>query len=410
MTHIPATTSPPAPGATAAAATGITPTVRPAETLSATRPPVYSGVVVYIFAFDIAYDMSRAPLKELLGQPVAQFAVDASKRNPRQLFFYRAEMVRLPTLERIGPRGPLRLDRTVKLLPVGAISIRVRAAFQVERLSDLVAYHDLKFTSGVYLYDEVMALAEEVRKELAPHAIRPVAKLVDEEAYTVFCLKPVVEGGAAADPAAMNTETWLARNRREVAALLTEEDDASRLSEQEAVDSTSKYLSYYGQDLVVVDWDAALVMDEPRNFDETLYLMELANVQLAEMEAYDRLLDDVLENSYRDLSRRHPIVGYSSSVQRSLREIRIDLARLSDELLNITKFFGDWHMARTYKTIADRFHLSDWHRTIDDKLKTLDDMYQLLAADRNNRMMLTLEVAIVVLFIVDVVILVMEYR
>jgi len=376
----------------------------------ATPATGYSGEVVYIFAFDIAYDMSRAPLKTMLGQPVAQFAVDASKRNPRQLFFYRAEMVRLPALERIGPRGPMRLERTVKLLPVGAISITVRAHFEVERLSELVAYHDLKFNNGIYLYDEVMALAEEARKELAPHSVRPVAKLADEEAYTVFCLKPVVEGGSDGQRSPLNTEGWLARNRREVAALLTEEDDATRLSEQEAADSTCKYLSYYGRDLVVVDWDAALVMDEPRNFDETLYLMELANVQLAELEAYDRLLDDVVENSYRDLSRRHPVLGYSSTVQRSLREIRIDLARLSDELLNITKFFGDWHMARIYKTISERFHLEDWHRTIDEKLKTLDDMYQLLATDRNNRMMMTLEVLIVLLFIIDVVILVMGRR
>ena len=50
-------------------------------------------------------------------------------------------------------------------------------------------------------------------------------------------------------------------------------------------------MSYYEHDLVVVDWDAALVIDEPSQFDQTLYLMELANLQLAELEAYDRILD-----------------------------------------------------------------------------------------------------------------------
>ena len=35
-----------------------------------TRP--YVGEVVYVFAFDLAYDMSRKPVRELLGQPVAQ--------------------------------------------------------------------------------------------------------------------------------------------------------------------------------------------------------------------------------------------------------------------------------------------------------------------------------------------------
>src|SRR5207247_3377847 len=101
----------------------------------------YVGEVVYIYAFDVAYEMTRQPVKELLGQPVAQFVVDASKRSPRQLFFYRPQMVRLPPLERIGPQGPARMERAIKLLPVGAISITVRVPFSVSQLDDLVAFH-----------------------------------------------------------------------------------------------------------------------------------------------------------------------------------------------------------------------------------------------------------------------------
>src|SRR5437667_12896126 len=99
----------------------------------------YVGEVVYIYAFDVAYEMMRLPVRELLGQPVAQFSVDASKRGPKQLFFYRPQMVRLPPLERIGPRGPLRLERVVKLLPVGAVSITVSVPFEVARIEELVA-------------------------------------------------------------------------------------------------------------------------------------------------------------------------------------------------------------------------------------------------------------------------------
>ena len=148
----------------------------------------YTGEVVYIYAFDVAYDMTRQPVRELLGQPVAQFVVDASKRSPRQLFFYQPEMVRLPPLERIGPRGPVRVERVIKLLPVGAISITVRVPFAVEHVEDLVGYHDLQFTNGS-LSDEVRRLAEEVRSELASHYIRPARQLAEEEAYTVFCIE-----------------------------------------------------------------------------------------------------------------------------------------------------------------------------------------------------------------------------
>src|ERR1051325_12231680 len=82
-------------------------------------PVRYRGEVVYIYAFDVAYEMTRQPIRELLGQPVAQFSMDASKRSPRHLFFYRPQMIRLPPLERIGPHGPVRVARTAKILPVG---------------------------------------------------------------------------------------------------------------------------------------------------------------------------------------------------------------------------------------------------------------------------------------------------
>jgi hypothetical protein len=325
--------------------------------------------------------------------------VDASKRSPRHLFFFRPQMVRLPPLERIGPRGPVRVERAIKLLPVGALSITIRVPFEVEQIEGLVEYHDLQFSNGS-LHQEVRQLAEEVRRELEPYYIRPVAHLAEEEAYTVFCVdSPLL----TVDGTPLNAENWLRANRRSVASLLTQEPDIDHLSKQEAEESTGRFLSYYEHDLVVVDWDAALILDQRQHFDETLYVMELANLQLAELEAYDRILDGSLERAYRDLATRS--MRGRSSIMRELREIRIDLARFSDELSNITKFFGDWHLARIYENVSARFHLAEWHRTIDDKLQTLDNLYQLLNHDQTNRWMLVLEVTIVLLFVIDLVIL-----
>jgi hypothetical protein len=365
----------------------------------------YAGEVVYIYAFDVAYEMTRQPVLELLGQPVAQFVVDGGKRSPRHLSFYRPQMVRLPALDRIGPGGrTLRIERAIKLLPVGALSVTVRIPFEVQRIEDLVAYHDLQFDHGS-LHDEVRQLAEEVRRELVPHYIRPVPQLAEEEAYTVFCIESPVWMD---DGTPLTTENWWRAHRRAVASLLTQEPDSDHLSKQEADESTGRCLSYYEHDLVVVDWDAALIIDQKQNFDETLYVMELANLQLAELEAYDRILDEALERAYRDLTSR-PVRGRANML-RELRELRIDLARFSDELSNISKFFGDWHLARIYENVSARFHLADWHKTIDGKLKTLADLYQLLNHDQTNRWMLMLELTIVLLFVVDLVILMLGFK
>jgi hypothetical protein len=359
----------------------------------------YCGEVVFMYAFDVAYEMKREPIEYVLGQKAEPYTLGASKRSPRHIFFYKPQMVKLPDVERVGPYGAIKLERVVKLLPVGAISVTVSVPFAVDRLEDLVVFHDLQLDTGS-LADEVRQIAEDVRRELEPFYIRPVPKLMEEEAYTVFCMEAPL---TTSEGLPMTAENWLHAHRRQVAALLTQESDVRHLSRQEAEENTVKYLSYYQNDVIVIDWDAALLVDEEPDFDETLYIMELANLQLAELEAYDRILDEALDKAYRDLSR-HPLRS-RKRMMRDLKEIRIDLARFSDELSNITKFFGDWHLARIYKSIAERFHLGEWHRTIDDKLKTLDGLYEILKHDYSTRLMLILEAAIVLLFIVDLFVL-----
>src|SRR5579872_5986698 len=110
------------------------------DTPAQTQP--FTGEVVYLYAFDVANEMARKPVERLLGQPLAEFSAEASKRSPRQLLFYRPYMVRLPTEERLGPQRPVRLERAVKLLPVGAISITVRVPFKCSSIDQLVAFHD----------------------------------------------------------------------------------------------------------------------------------------------------------------------------------------------------------------------------------------------------------------------------
>lgn len=368
------------------------------QTPQPTNSRLYTGQVVYIYAFDLAYDMKRQQLPELLGEPIQDYCIGPSKRSPKQLFFYRPQMVVLPPVLREGPAGTVEIRRSIKIFNIGAVSIQFCVPFGVDKLEDLVAYHDLDFVSGP-VRQEASQLAEQALNQLRPYCVRAVPYLGPPEDYTVFCLYQLPQAGNYG----IHAEDWLKENTSQVAALLTQEQDAAHLSAQEAAESTQQYLTYYYSDLVVVDWDAALVVGEQDSLNDILHIMELANVQLVELEAYDRLLDASLDAVYRDLAKRSRHV--SRQIQQNLREIRVDLARLSDELLNITKFFGDWHLARIYRNLSGRFHLADWHGIMREKLKTLGDLYQLLQQDSVNFWMVLLETTIVLLFIIDVVLL-----
>ncbi|MCX8108263.1 MAG: hypothetical protein N3G20_05600 [Verrucomicrobiae bacterium] len=371
--------------------------MQPTTRLTGTQ---YRGEVVYLFAYDIAYELSDVTSTHLLGEKLSTFTVDTGKRSPREAFFYRARMVRLPRATRVGPHGPVEVETVVKVLSVGAISISIRVPFVVNQIEELISYHDLQFGEKSVAV-EARELARKVQRELLPFCDKPVSELADEEAYTVFCIEAPLRTPTG-EP--IKGEAWLRGNSARVACLLMQETDAEQLARQEIRECTGRHLSYYEYDLVVIDWDAALVVDDPAHFEEIVYVMELANVQLAELEAYDRLLDTTLEMPHHDM--RHLSWHRRAAVLRSLRELRIELTRIRDELLNITKFFGDWHLARIYRNVSARFHLADWHKIVDDKLGSIDSYYQLLQHDQTNRWMLTLEATIVLLFIVDVVLLV----
>jgi hypothetical protein len=372
----------------------------------------YRGEVVYIYAYDIAYDIKNEPVEKILTQPTKDYLVGPSKRSPRQMFFYRPRIAEFaPEKRTLGSGQTLEIRKSVKIFGVGAMTIQVRVPIEVDRLEDIVGYHDLKFAERG-LEEEVAEFAESVRRDLAPYCVRPVPALMQAEAYTVFCLArlpgvaqaesglPGVEGQG------VRAEDWLTANRRRVAALLMEEENPEALSKQEVSESTGLYLSYYGDDLVVVDWDSAVVVGQQDSLDDVLHIMELANVQLVELAAYDRVLDEALQLAYSDVNRQR--IRRAGPVLPNLRELRIDLARLSDELSNITKFFGDWHLAKTHRNLADRFHLSDWQRIIVEKTRTLDGLYQILLQNRFNSAMFLLEVMIVLLFIIDLVVLLIK--
>ena len=185
----------------------------------------YSGEIVYIFAFDLAYDMKRERIPGLLGQPVRDYLVEPDKRSPKQMFFYRPQMVTLPEQIHNVRQKDVLVKRSIKLFNVGAISIQIRIPFEAEELSELVAWHNIDL-DGVSLEATVRSLVEDVLQEIRPFCIKPVTGLGQSENYTVFCIKRLPQNGQAA------AEQWLMENRRQVAALLAEEQNAADLAEQ----------------------------------------------------------------------------------------------------------------------------------------------------------------------------------
>ena len=103
---------------------------------------------------------------------------------------------------------------------------------------------------------------------------------------------------------------------------------------REAEESTARYLSYYDNDLVVTT-GMRLLIDEPRDFDETLYIMELREPQLRRNSK--PTTGCWMTRWKRSSLSREQLPVRAAIFLRELREIRIDMARFNDELSNTTR-------------------------------------------------------------------------
>lgn len=352
--------------------------------------------VVFLYAYDVAGELLTERVRSVCGKPVAPLAIPVYRRTPPGFTFFEPSACTLDPLVAESEHGPVDLTVSLRLASIGAMTIVVRGVVEFTVLEDLLACHTLH-VGGRPLDAAIHDIATQVLESLRPHLIKPARNLAEPESYTAFCLSPPSDDPAVVIP-------WFEKSRRRIAALLMGEPDFERLSDQEVLESTEYHFSYYRDDLVVVDWDAALIVDDPRAYAETIRVFELAILQLEELSEYDRVLDRVLAQAYDDLSPKtaHP-TRTRSRVHRELREIRIDLARVTDELSNFTKFFGDWHVARVYEGTSQRLHLDDWAHSVSQKLRTLESLYHLLQEERNSRIMLILEAAIVALFVLDLI-------
>jgi uncharacterized Rmd1/YagE family protein len=69
----------------------------------------------------------------------------------------------------------------------------------------------------------------------------------------------------------------------------------------------------------------------------------------------------------------------------------------------VSKFFGDYYLARVFLGLSKRLHLHDYRRTVEEKLHTLNGLYRTIVDFLESRQNLFLEWAIVLLIVFEIV-------
>lgn len=355
------------------------------------------GKVVYFFAFDVAQEIRTSEVRTVLTEKAPRYQIQVGPAAPKDLPFELPPTAILPALSSSSNVGPITLKPVIKVFDVGVLSISFEAVFDRPDLASLIPFHRLT-VDGAPLERRAEELRSRTIEELKPFMIKPSDESRRPEAYTVFCFESV-DG-----PSDRPVEEWVRSRRQELAQLLGEEPSGPPLAGSQVNEMLRVAQSYSVADYTVIDWDAALVIDRSGYFDDVLYVIEIANLQLEEFRLLDQRLDAFFLRAYEDLDMyfsRPRIFRGPRKIMQALRSIRMDFTKMGEEVTNITKFVGDWYLARVYLGCKDRFHLAHWEASVDQKLNQLDELYSIANAEINNWRMLMLEGVIVGLFLFD---------
>jgi hypothetical protein len=179
------------------------------------------------------------------------------------------------------------------------------------------------------------------------------------------------------------------------------------LSRQEQEEILRARLSYLANDLVVPTWNAAFVYDTEAGAAAAQELFEFANSQLLEFRYYDALLDAELGRIYPDLQHTswwgNLLGGRATRAANELHSLFIDVNEITDRTENALKIVGDIYAARVLALVGARLGVERWKQIVEEKLKTLDDIYRFVVEQVSISRGQFLEIIVVIILILELI-------
>jgi len=372
-------------------APGATPAVRSGDDLLAT------GHVLLYRLWDLGDEIDLEMADRL-------FADSAPAR--RRPVRFEARALSIPTPPLVVALGTSRLalgeqsfdvESTAALFDFGVVSLRLQLSLpRSARWSHLVA-----LAGSLADQPALEALAHE-RRDLLLQRVRPAVRRLHiaatTEDYTVVRLTRLTDAtGNPHDPRRLR--------KRQLAELLLPE--GATLDSRTLASLLAHRSSYTMQDLTVLGWDAALVVEPDPSDSDVELLLEFANAQLLELRIYDDRLDaEVREMGRRIAAARRHAAGFFTRSYRTLLigllTVVADTAELVERAENAFKVTDDVYLGRIYTEAMALFRADAWRADIARKLETLRATYTMLHDETQTTRAHLLEVAIVLLFVLDI--------
>lgn len=361
------------------------------------EPIVRTGAIIAVRLFDVAYAIDLATVERVWAAQARPASRGRLTTTPPKAVAFDVPPVAL-VLDPIT----LALDRTAVAVEVsarvydfGAVSISLRVPVRDLAWSEFVALVSAVDRSvGEGQPDPWADLLHQLRIALAPGLQRPDASSALQEDY----LSGVVH--------TFDQEMTAAQLQERVDLVPLLSGERRRLSEGARQDLLRQRFSYYTDDLVVLTWDRAFIL-EPRGDSDVIDVLEVANAQLLEMRYYDELLDAELPRMY-DLvtAERRKLAPLAArrfaNLARRFQTLVAEVTELTERVDNALQVTEDVYLARIYSSALELFRVSTVSAAVDRKLAIIRDTYSALYDEASSSRSELLEILIVLLIVVEI--------
>lgn len=356
-----------------------------------TQPVVQSGQILCLRLFDVGEDIDLERAEQLLEKTAGVACNRRASRMEDIALPLRLELGKRD-LEIIEIRQPIETSVSMHLYDSGSISVM----FTIDILEGTPLGAIIPRCTALYASRDLETLARDELTRLLPVFLPAVGGVHHWHGFETYTIVRVFELADELTPDQLLA--W-----PDLGKLLVGEVSDRALRKQHREEVLEYTFGYLDDDLTIVDWNSAFLLD-PRRDPTIVEILEFANCHLLNLRYYDSLLEAETKRIYGELSDKHGIFDtrYSKLAQDVLKRV-VALGEISDRVENTTKVVGEYYTARVYRAAVARLRVQSWSQSIERKQRLVAEAYGMLKGEVELRRTLLIEVAIVSLIVLEVI-------
>ena len=370
------------------------------------------GSVLLYRVFDIAHEVDISAAETLFQEGFARGRFKFSRDPHKALIIEEAPLIiHLGNTEIKSPLGGLTAVVNAKVWNYGALSI----TFEV-KIPDNCTWKQL-VSLGAHIdgSEEVNEIAL-TQKKMITKNIQSALKDPNKdwevfEDYTTYVLDEVTEVEPSKDKDVKSKITNYGPEdilKKCAIAELINAEETTVLSTSTKKSLTSNSFQYSKEDLLVLDWNSALLVDQSKEKDFRDYadIIEFSLTHSLELRRYDFLLDQklrALHDSLGNPKNRSIFSNYYGKLLEDANRSYFEYSEFFETINNSLKTVGDYYLATIFRAASKKFRFEDWQQSTQKKMENLDNIAGKINDELGIRKSHLLEVIIIVMIAIEVV-------